>query len=155
MTEGRINYGALQRKAMTYVVRWALERAAAPSGPPGDHHFYVTFGTGAPGVKIPDFLRDEHPDHMTIVIKNHFRDLVVDEDGFSVRLWFSGREAELRVPFAAMTQFVDPSASFVIRFEVQDRPSAPRLELTRKGSEPRPDAEVVSLEDFRKTRDDD
>lgn len=155
MTGGGIDYAALQRQAMTYVIRWALERAASPSGLPGDHHFYLTFATGAPGVLIPDFLRKEHPEHVTIVIKSRFRDLMVDDEGFSVGLWFEGREADLRVPFSALTQFVDPSASFVIRFEPVAQAAGARLSLTRKEDGPRPDAEVVSLEDFRKTRDED
>lgn len=152
---GGIDYAALQRQAMTHVIRWALAQASGPSGPPGDHHFYLSFATRAPGVLIPDFLLEEHPEHMTIVIKSRFRDLVVDDEGFSVGLWFEDREADLRVPFSALTQFVDPSASVVIRFEPVDHSSGARLSLTPKDEGPRPDAEVVSLEDFRKTRDDD
>jgi hypothetical protein len=29
---------------------------------PGNHHFYITFKTGAPGVSIPDRLRERFPD---------------------------------------------------------------------------------------------
>lgn len=154
MMDSRIDYLALQRKAMTHVVRWALEYAAAPSGLPGDHHFYLTFGTRAPGVEIPEFLTAEHPEQMTIVLKSHFRDLQVGEQAFSVVLWFHGREAELRVPYSALTQFVDPSASFVVRFEPVERASSARLQLTPKDDEIRTDAEVLSLADFRKKQDD-
>ena len=48
-----MNYEAMQQDALRGVVKMALKRAASPQGLPGDHHFYITFKTGAPGVSGP------------------------------------------------------------------------------------------------------
>jgi len=155
----RIDYGTLQQQALRHVVRWALERAAQPEGLPGAHHFFLTFDTRAPGVRIPDFLAKRYPEEMTVVLKRHYRDLTVSDEGFSVGLWFDGREAEVGVPWDALRQFVDPAASFVLRFESDPRSPALQLRLSpprdASSEAASSEAEVVSLADFRKKHDDD
>ena len=47
---------------------------------------------------------------MTIVLQNKFWNLNVREDGFAVGLSFNQVPAELDIPYAAITQFVDPAA---------------------------------------------
>ena len=74
---------------------------------PGNHHFYITFKTNAPGVSIPDRLKQRFPDEMTIVLQNKFWDLKVTEQGFSVGLSFNQIPSTLVVPFSAITAFVD------------------------------------------------
>jgi hypothetical protein len=82
----------------------------------GDHHFYITFHTQAHGVSIPRSLMERFPDEMTIVLQNKFWDLKVHDDGFEVGLTFSGVPSHLHVPFAAITQFVDPAVNFALQF---------------------------------------
>jgi len=82
----------------------------------GAHHFYITFKTMAPGVSIPRSLAERFPDEMTIVLQNKFWDLKVNETGFEVGLTFSGVPSHLEVPFAAITQFVDPAVNFALQF---------------------------------------
>ena len=62
---------------------------------PGEHHFYVSFRTDAPGVKIPARLLAQYPEEMTIVLQHQFWDLLVDEaaGSFSVGLSFGGDPA--------------------------------------------------------------
>ncbi len=97
--------------ALMNVVVQALSHAAI-EGLPGDHHFYVTFRTDAPGVEIPSHLKAQYPDEMTIVIQHQFWDLVVDSVGFGVTLKFQGRDTRLIVPLDAITAFSDPSVNF-------------------------------------------
>src|SRR5947199_284963 len=78
-------YDLLAQEALRGVVRRVLGDVAR-NGLPGEHHFYVTFGTGAPGVKISDRLRAEHPDEMTIVLQHQFWDLEVTDQAFEVGL---------------------------------------------------------------------
>ena len=47
--EPTIDYESLAQEAMRGVVRTVLTQAAK-SGLPGDHHFYISFDTEAPGV---------------------------------------------------------------------------------------------------------
>lgn len=82
----------------------------------GEHHFYITFKTMAPGVSIPRALLERFPDEMTIVLQNKFWDLTVDDTGFDVGLTFGGVPSHLRVPFASITQFVDPAVNFALQF---------------------------------------
>jgi hypothetical protein len=84
---------------------------------PGDHHFYITFKTGAPGVSIPTHLKERFPDEMTIVLQNKFWDLVVGPEGFSVGLSFNQLPAKLDIPYAAITAFVDPAVDFGLQFQ--------------------------------------
>jgi hypothetical protein len=136
-------------------MREALVRTAR-EGLPGDHHFYVTFRTHAAGVAIPNHLLSKFPDEMTIVLQHQFRALEVGEDAFSVNLSFQSRSERLKIPFAAVTTFADPSVNFGLQFQV---PGAQPAEATAvpaqipppEPAEPeRPAAEVVTLDKFRK-----
>ena len=81
-------------------------------GLPGDHHFYVTFDTKAPGTILSKRLKEQYPDEMTIVLQHRFWDLMVYEDRFEVKLSFNTVPERLIVPFSAINGFVDPSVSF-------------------------------------------
>jgi hypothetical protein len=116
-----LDYPALLHRALRGMVRELLARVAR-EGLPGDHHFYLTFRTGAAGVALPDALRRQHPDEMTVVLQHQFSGLEVSPDAFSVTLRFSGAPARLTIPFEALTAFVDPSVSFGVRLE--EKPAA-------------------------------
>jgi hypothetical protein len=85
----------------------------------GEHHFYITFKTQAPGVDIPTHLTQRFPDEMTIVIQNRFWDLKVDEQGFEVGLSFNQQACRLVIPFSAISSFVDPAVNFALQFHVE------------------------------------
>ena len=86
-------------------------------GLPGDHHFYITFLTDFPGVKIPDYLRDRYPGEMTIVLQYQFSDLYVDDTVLKVTLSFNNVPEKLEVPLAAISIFADPSVNFALQFQ--------------------------------------
>ena len=110
-----IHYGLLVDHAMRSVVAHALE-IAARDGLPGDHHFYVTFRTDHPGVRIAKALKARYPEEITIVIQNQFWNLEVGDEGFSIGLSFDRVPHELGVPWTAITSFVDPSVKFGLNF---------------------------------------
>lgn len=112
-----IGYEALTQAAMKGVVREALRETARNGAAPGEHHFYVTFRTKAPGVKMAEHLVERFPDEMTIVIQHQFWDLEVHDGHFEVILKFNGVPQHLSIPFAAMTRFVDPAVNFGLSFE--------------------------------------
>jgi hypothetical protein len=113
-----IPYDEIVQEALRAVVGRVLGQVEASSGTlPGNHHFYITFKTAAPGVSIPQHLKDRFPEEMTIVIQNKFWDLNVGEEGFSVGLSFNAIPAKLEVPFAAITAFVDPAVDFGLQFQ--------------------------------------
>jgi len=92
---------------------------------PGNHHFYITFKTGAQDVSIPPHLSERFPDEMTIVLQNKFWELEVRDEGFSVGLSFNQIPAKLSVPYAAITAFVDPAVDFGLQFQASIAEMAP------------------------------
>ncbi len=152
MSEDLIRYDILAQAALRGVVRTVLADAAQ-KGLPGDHHFKITFATGAPGVRLSDRIRAQYPQTMTIILQHQFWDLAVREDAFDVGLSFGGVAEKLTVPFEAVTAFVDPSVQFGFQFQsIEGEPaseaeSAPRtveepgLHLVEKPHAPSPAAE--------------
>src|SRR5438309_3617158 len=126
MAQDLFDYPKMVESALRGVMREALARTAR-EGLPGDHHFYVTFRTHAPGVGIPAYLLGKFPDEMTIVLQHQYRALEVGEDAFSVNLSFQSRSERLKIPFAAVTTFADPSVNFGLQFEI---PAPPPAEVT-------------------------
>ncbi len=121
-----IPYDSIVQEALRAVVGRVLgEIADSGAELPGAHHFYITFKTHAPGVSVPASLRERFPDEMTIVLQNKFWNLDVREDGFSVGLSFNQIPAELDIPYAAITQFVDPAVDFGLQFQATVADMAP------------------------------
>jgi hypothetical protein len=157
-----IGYDALQQEALRGVVRSALKIAAA-KGLPGDHHFFITFKTTAPGVSLPPELLAQYPDEMRIALQHQFWDLAPGETFFSVVLKFGGLAKSLSIPYAAITHFWDPSVAYQLRFTPPEPPATPAISAARPAPAPvaKPDAEspdksgearpnIVSLDQFRK-----
>ena len=114
--ESLIPYDEIVQEALRDVVGRVLREVEESGGLPGGHHFYITFKTKMPGVLIPKHLVERCPDEMTIVIQHRFWDLKVADDAFSVGLSFGGVPSTLVVPFAAVTDFVDPAVDFSLKF---------------------------------------
>lgn len=119
MAADHIRYDLLAQEALRGVVRKVLSDAAK-HGLPGDHHFFVTFDTGAEGVRLSQRMRAQYPKEMTIVLQHQFWDLVVNDEAFEVGLSFGGIPERLAVPFSAVKQFLDPSVEFGLQFEQID-----------------------------------
>ncbi len=120
--ESLIPYDEIVQEALRDVVGRVLREIERSGGLPGGHHFYITFKTKMPGVAIPKHLSDRFPDEMTIVIQHRFWDLRVEPDMFTVGLSFGGVPSTLVVPFAAVTDFVDPAVDFSLKFHADGAP---------------------------------
>ena len=124
MAEDHIRYDILAQEALRGVMRKVLAEVAR-TGLPGNHHFFITFLTGAPGVRISPRLREKYPEQMTIVIQFQYWDLKVTDTGFEVGLSFSDVPEKLEVPFAAVRGFYDPSVNFELEFDVKPEVTTP------------------------------
>ena len=174
MAEDHIRYDILAQEALRGVMRKVLAEVAR-TGLPGSHHFFITFLTGAPGVRISSRLRERYPEQMTIVIQFQYWDLKVSDSGFEIGLSFSDVPERLEIPFSAVRGFYDPSVNFELEFDVKTDEAAefehpadtepatatiqPASEPKKKPKEPAKSAEseapskgadVVSLDAFRK-----
>jgi hypothetical protein len=116
MSDEGLRYDQWIEEALRRVIFRALKLTEA-EGLRGDHHFYITFRTGAAGVEVPPYLRAQHPDEMTIVLQHQFESLIVGDDMFSVVLRFNGKPEQLQVPFEAVTSFADPSVNFGLQLK--------------------------------------
>jgi uncharacterized protein len=168
MTKDYIGYKALTDAALRGVVRDALRRVEK-QGLVGSHHFRLTFKTRFPGVDIPDFLHEQYPDEMMVILQHQYWGLKVTEEKFEVTLSFRKVPATLTVPFAALTAFVDPGVQFGLQFRETDEtdegehlsgqaptPIAhlaveqPAPSEADSPKQPAAPGEVVSLDSFRK-----
>ena len=116
----RFHYDALVDDALRSVVRRVLTQVAE-KGLPGSHHFYISFRSGDPGVVLPDYLRAKYPEEMTIVLQHQYWDLILGPNHFEVTVSFNKQQERIRVPFAALSAFVDPSVRFGLQFDRKDK----------------------------------
>lgn len=123
MSTDLVRYDLLVQEALKSVVRKVLADTAR-EGLPGEHHFYISFRTEHPGVKLSQRLREKYPKEMTIVLQHQFDQLTVHDHGFEVGLSFSGFPERLRVPFDSLTGFFDPSVQFGLKFETSEEEAA-------------------------------
>jgi uncharacterized protein len=143
MGTDHIRYDLLVQDALRSVVRNVLTDVGK-NGLPGEHHFYISFKTGAPGVRISNRLREQYPDEMTIVLQHQFWDLGITDHTFEVGLSFGGVPERLLVPFDTIVGFFDPSVQFGLKFEVQE-PEAAVAENENDGAKVgKPIASVVA-----------
>ena len=159
MTQDSLNYSGMIDQAMRGVVREALIRVSA-NGLPGEHHFFISYATGHPGVKMSDQLRSRYPKEITIVLQHQFWDFKVEDAQFGVTLSFGGVPEKLVVPYAALTAFADPSVKFGLQFqqmemfdaEIVDQHSHQQaVSVSLDGEEEElGTAEIISLDSFRK-----
>jgi hypothetical protein len=112
-----IRYDLLVQDALKGVVRKVLVDAGR-EGLPGDHHFYISFRTDVPGVRLSQRMREKYPEEMTIVLQHQFWDLGITEHTFEVGLSFNGIPERLLIPFDALVGFFDPSVQFGLKFEL-------------------------------------
>ncbi|WP_157015795.1 SspB family protein [Mesorhizobium xinjiangense] len=118
MPDDHIRYDILAQEALRGVMRKVLGEVAR-TGLPGNHHFFITFLTGAPGVRISTRLRERYPEQMTIVLQYQYWDLKVTDTGFEIGLSFSDIPEKLEIPFTAVRGFYDPSVNFELEFDVK------------------------------------
>jgi hypothetical protein len=119
----RFHYDALVDDALRGVVRRVL-RMVGEKGLPGSHHFYISFRSTDPDVQLPDYLRAKYPEEMTIVLQHQYWDLIITEEFFEVTVSFNKQQERIKVPFAALSAFVDPSVRFGLQFDRKDKVAA-------------------------------
>lgn len=152
-----IDYGNLMHQAMRGLIRTVLKDVET-HGLPGAHHFFITFDTTHPDVRIASWLADRYPEEMTVVMQHWYENLTVGDDGFSVTLNFGDSPEPIYIPYDAIKTFVDPSVEFGLRFEAAEEDDEDHDDDPTPGGDgdsseeapARPDADIVSLDSFRK-----
>ena len=100
------------RKVIKHVLKHVYE-----NGIEGDHHLYITFLTQYEGVEIPEYLINEYPNEITIILQHQFWNLEIDENYFSISLSFNNNTENIKVPYNSITSLADPSVNFGLQFK--------------------------------------
>tara|TARA_B100000989_G_C19460180_1_gene435857 strand:+ start:215 stop:646 length:432 start_codon:yes stop_codon:yes gene_type:complete len=77
-----------------------------------NNHLYITFLTNHKGVDIPNWLKKQYPEEITIILQYEFYNLEVNKKKFSITLSFNDIKADLIIDYNAIISFADPSANF-------------------------------------------
>ncbi len=140
----KINYDHLTRESLKFIVKKALQHTAH-KGLSGHQHFLITFRPDHPQAVVPGYILESHPEELTIILENHFWNLEVFKDYFSVAVNLNDCEETLHIPFNSLIEFQDPSEDFILMFEpVYDEAGEAFDE-----EDPFEDNKVVSLEAFK------
>lgn len=157
MDHDHINYPKLIDQAMQHLVKEALSTNSHNQFP-GNHHFFISFLTHHPKVRISKNLKKRYPQEMTIVLQHQFENLEIHQEFFSVSLSFSGVKEKLIIPYDALTAFADPSAKFGLQFKhlldeedliSQSQENSDFEESSIESDKQSEDSNVVNFESFR------
>lgn len=160
MAKDPLDYETMVQIALREVVYESLSYTEK-NGLPGNHHYYITFAAEYPGIEIPDYLKDQYGDEITIVLQYEFWDLKAGKQGFHVTLCFDDAHEKLYIPYGALLSFVDPSVKFGLQFTPIFADSSPveSAEKVIKGDKnpndkkaeiPTDGSNVITLDKFRK-----
>ena len=79
--------------------------------------YYITIDTRDPNVLLGDDLKEKHPEYITIILQNAFRELQARSEGFSVVISFSGISRTIAVPYDSIRMIQVPEIGLSISVE--------------------------------------
>ncbi len=110
------------------------------NGLSGEHHFLIVADTTHPQVELPSFLKEKHPEQITLLLQHQFENLEVQEQTFSVDLSFGGVFYNIKLPFSALLLFHDPSCGFTLSFKSPE---------TQEKKETAKNAQIIDFNTFK------
>ena len=125
-----LDYPNLIRSNLLNVIKYALKKTSE-YGLSDEHHFYITFKTNYKKNIIPEYLKNDYPDTMMIVIENEYWNLKAYDDYFSIDLKFKGKIETLCIYFSSIKTFVDPSVSFTLNLDIEESGSLKKKEAKK------------------------
>ncbi len=114
-----INYKKIIEETLLQIVRKSLQFIEKNGLDPEESEIYITFQTKKMGVEIPDFLTEQFPKDMTIVLQYQFENLIVEDEFFCVDLEFGSQMARLKIPYYAVLSYYDKKAGFAMDFKTE------------------------------------
>tara|TARA_A100001015_G_C14828568_1_gene647670 strand:+ start:474 stop:899 length:426 start_codon:yes stop_codon:yes gene_type:complete len=111
-----INYQKILNKNMLNVLKDILCNIKK-NGLSNNNHLYITFLTNHAKTEVPDWIKENHPKDMTIVIQYEYYDLQINKNNFLITLSFNDIHSTLKIHYDSIISFADPSANFGLRLE--------------------------------------
>lgn len=159
-----MDYQSLLSDAMLEVVKKVLIKVQK-EGLEIDHYFYISFITNNASVILSKKMKTRYPEEITIVLQHQFEDLIVEKEGFFVKLSFDGQQETIFIPFNCITSFVDPRVNFSLqfkqhqntqvekilssKFEDDHNKDTSNLKINNPSKEEQHLGEIISLDKFR------
>ena len=109
-----LDYNILIDKAMRDIVRLALRKAQKITNE--NFCFLFTIDTTNKGVVLPDYIKRQYPEEITLVLQHQFSNLNVKSSNFSVDLSFAGKVEHVVIPFSSLLVFSDKIAGIELNF---------------------------------------
>ena len=117
------------------------------NGLSNNNHLYITFFTNHKYVKIPNWLKQQYPEQMTIVIQYEYYDLKINKNNFSISLSFNDIKTNLIIDYNSIISIADPSANFGLIF--QKNKTEKKLNENLKNKKSNKD-NVIKLSNYKK-----
>jgi hypothetical protein len=113
-----LDYNILIERAMRDVVKFALKKVQKIH----DRNFCFMFivNTKNKRVRLPDFVKKQYPEEITLILQHQFSNLNVKNTSFSVDLSFNGKIENVIIPFDSINVFSDQIAGIELRFNFSD-----------------------------------
>ncbi len=111
-----LDYNMLIESAMRSVTKLALKKAQKIKS--DNICFLFVVNTKHKGVIMPEYIKRQYPEEITLILQHQFSNLNVSNNFFSVDLSFSGRIEKIIIPFNAIMVFIDQKAGIELRFDI-------------------------------------
>ena len=109
-----LDYNILIDKAMRDIVRLALKKVQKINNE--NFCFLFTINTRNKNVVLPDYIKKQYPDEITIILQHQFSNLIVKNSSFSVDLSFAGKLEHIVIPFSSLIVFSDKLSGIELNF---------------------------------------
>ncbi|OEC93673.1 ClpXP protease specificity-enhancing factor SspB [Rhizobium sp. YK2] len=116
-TDDPFRYDIRVAAAIRAVVKDVLAETAL-IGLPIDHELKLRFSTDTKRSIVPRHILKKFPAEMTISIqKSNYENLRVEDQSFTIYLWFAGEVERLKIAFDDLIEFEDDRAGFSVCFD--------------------------------------
>ena len=108
-----INYQKILDKNLLNVLKDILKNIR-DNGLSSNNSLYITFSTNHKNTELPDWIKRNYPEEMTIIIQYEYYNLIINKNSFNVTLSFNNIKTKIKIGFDAIISFDDPSANFAL-----------------------------------------
>ena len=151
-----IDYQTFLDESMLEFIKKLLLKVQA-EGLGSNYYFHISFRTDDPLVILSEAVKKRYPKEVTIIFQYQFDHLVVNRDGFSVKMVFNGIPETIHIPFRSIIGFVDSTIKFNLHLNSKKSPisSASSSQIkqfqkfTQIMSESKESSNVIALDKFR------
>ena len=126
------------------------------NGLDGKNQLYITFNSNNPKNIVPDWLLQQYPNEMTIVIQHEYYHLSVNKNDFSIGLSFNNKKSDLKISFDSIVSFADPSVKFGLNYQFNklEKDKSKKIEKKKnenlKNDKKLDDSNVINFSNFKK-----